>query len=271
MGFHDSRMAWPEGRFAALTTSWDDGVVDDERLVEIFNRYGVKGTFNLNAGALLPARVPDGRRVVESELATLYRGHEVAVHTEHHPWLEMLPDEGVVAEVMRDRARLEAAVGYPVKGMALPFGTYRPRTLAVLSACGILHCRTTVATKNFNLPENFLEWHPTCHQADAELFSMLERVAASDRRAQLYYVWGHSYEFPRDESWERFDDFAAQAGADARIWHATNMEVVDYVTAWRALRWTADGTTVYNPSALTLWAVTSEGPRSVAPGACVRW
>ena len=38
---------FPEGKFKALTFSYDDGNVADRRLVEIFNRYGMKGTFNL--------------------------------------------------------------------------------------------------------------------------------------------------------------------------------------------------------------------------------
>lgn len=33
-----------------LTFSYDDGIYQDERLVEIFNKYGMKATFNLNTG-----------------------------------------------------------------------------------------------------------------------------------------------------------------------------------------------------------------------------
>ena len=40
---------FPEGRKRALTMSYDDGADSDERLVEIFNRYGIKGTFHLNS------------------------------------------------------------------------------------------------------------------------------------------------------------------------------------------------------------------------------
>ena len=34
----------------AVTFSYDDGIEQDRRLVEIFNRYGMKCTFNLNTG-----------------------------------------------------------------------------------------------------------------------------------------------------------------------------------------------------------------------------
>ena len=36
----------------ALTFSFDDGNVDDIRLIEILNKYGLKATFNLNSGLL---------------------------------------------------------------------------------------------------------------------------------------------------------------------------------------------------------------------------
>ena len=41
-------VCFPEGKAKALTMSYDDGKIQDERLVSIFNRYGIRGTFNLN-------------------------------------------------------------------------------------------------------------------------------------------------------------------------------------------------------------------------------
>ena len=39
---------FPGGKHKVLTFSYDDGRQEDRRLVEIFNRYGMKGTFNIN-------------------------------------------------------------------------------------------------------------------------------------------------------------------------------------------------------------------------------
>lgn len=269
MGFHQTTLVWPEGKFAALTTSWDDGTLHDRRLVSIFNRFGVKGTFNLNAAKLVDAVDPASRYLAWPEIPALFAGHEIAGHTANHPWLEMQPDEGIVAEIMRDRAALEQAAGYPVKGMALPFGTYSAQVLTVLRAVGMAHCRTTRSTGGFALPEDFLEWHPTCHQADEKLFNLLEAVAGESRRARLFYVWGHSYEFDRDQSWERFDDFCARAGGDNRFWHATNMEIVRYWQAWRSLAWTVDGRVVHNPSATTVWVRRPDATLRLEPGTTV--
>ena len=36
----------------AITFSYDDGVTQDQRLIEMFDRYGLKATFNINSGLL---------------------------------------------------------------------------------------------------------------------------------------------------------------------------------------------------------------------------
>ena len=43
-------MRFPEGRDRALTLSYDDGVEQDARLMDILDENGIKATFNLNSG-----------------------------------------------------------------------------------------------------------------------------------------------------------------------------------------------------------------------------
>ena len=47
---------YPGGKAKALTFCYDDGVRFDGKLIEIFNRHGMKGTFNLNAACLQTAQ-----------------------------------------------------------------------------------------------------------------------------------------------------------------------------------------------------------------------
>ena len=49
---------FPGGKHKVLTMSYDDGRLEDRRLVEIFNRNGIRGTFNLNAGLIREDRIP---------------------------------------------------------------------------------------------------------------------------------------------------------------------------------------------------------------------
>ena len=246
--------SWPEGKAGALTTSWDDGTVHDRRLIEILNRHGLKGTWNLNAGLL--ATSPDGgeprNRIARAEVNALYAGHEVACHSCTHPSLTLIPEEAILAEMTADRRALEELVGYPVKGMALPNGAYDRRVLQRLRDCGIVHSRTTCSHSAFRLPEDFLEWHPTCHHK-ADLAALWRTFLESRAPEKLFYLWGHSYEFDRDKNWDHIEAFARLAGPEANVWHATNMAVYDYVRAWRGLWCGLDVTCVRNVAALPLW------------------
>ena len=43
-------MKFKDGKSKALTLSYDDAVVQDIRLIGIMDKYGIKGTFNVNSG-----------------------------------------------------------------------------------------------------------------------------------------------------------------------------------------------------------------------------
>ena len=76
---------FPGGKRYACTFSYDDGGKQDRRLVELFNKYGLKCTFNLNSSALIRE---DGENVKLKEIKELYKGHEIAAHTYNHPHLD---------------------------------------------------------------------------------------------------------------------------------------------------------------------------------------
>lgn len=65
----------------ALTFSFDDGVKQDIRLVEILNKYGLKGTFNLNFGFLqTPGATKKDNMLAVADVKKVYEGHEVSSH-----------------------------------------------------------------------------------------------------------------------------------------------------------------------------------------------
>ena len=43
---------YPYGKKKAFNVTYDDGVLQDIRFVELLNKYGLKGTFNLNSGLM---------------------------------------------------------------------------------------------------------------------------------------------------------------------------------------------------------------------------
>ena len=127
---------YPGGKHKALTMSYDDGKVQDRRLIEIFNRYGIRGTFHLNSGLF-----DRDERIDPAEIPTLYAGHEVACHTVTHPTIARCPLPEVAREVLDDRAALEKYTGYPVRGLSYPNGSLSREIEELLPACGIRYSR----------------------------------------------------------------------------------------------------------------------------------
>ena len=88
------KMRFPDGRDRALTFSYDDSVIQDMRLVELLNKYGMKGTFNLNGGLYKPENEEGkNRRMTERQVTKLFANspHEVAYHAYTHPSLAEIP------------------------------------------------------------------------------------------------------------------------------------------------------------------------------------
>ena len=80
------------------------------------------------------------------------------------------------------------------------------------------------------------------------------------------YVWGHSYEFSRDDNWEVMESFCELAGGRDDIWYATNIEYVDYMERLRGLQFGADNTFVYNPYAASVWISVNDEIRELKGG-----
>ena len=228
------------GKKKAVTFSFDDGVVQDIRLVEILNKYNLKGTFNLNSAKLgLPSdpwKVEWGeipRPILNvSKIKPLYVGHEVAVHTLTHPNLTTLNDETVIYQVDEDRKKLEEIFGYPVVGMAYPCGGVNndARVAKLIQEnTPIRYARTITSTLTFDLQKgNLLQFNPTLHFLNEKTEEIVDKFLALETdKPQLLYIWGHSYELDYSESrWERFENLCKKLSGKADIFYGTNKEVL---------------------------------------------
>jgi peptidoglycan/xylan/chitin deacetylase (PgdA/CDA1 family) len=254
-------MKLKDGKSKALTLSYDDGVVQDIRLMKILDKHGIKATFNINTGLFIPEDTVRQRfhgRMKWSEAKALYTGsgHEVAVHAVTHPFMEKLKSAELLREILDDRQAIEREFGTIARGMAYPYGTYNNKVVDILARCGIAYARTVHSTHTFGLPENWLTLHPTCHHKDAQLEELAKRFIEGDNRyhhPELFYLWGHSYEFDNDDNWDVIERFAAYAGGHDHVWYATNIEVYDYVQAYNRLETGYDKTLIHNPSAIDVW------------------
>lgn len=268
-------MRFPGGKEKAVTFSYDDGVCQDKRLAEIFDKYGMKATFNFTSWSDYSAE--------EIEEYFLSKGHEIAVHGMlHRATGNIRPIEGI-REVLELRMLLEKKCGQIIRGMAYPdsgitrFSNFTNYDMIkqYLTELDIAYSRTLGGdNKSFELPMDFHAWMPTAHHDNPEILNYIDEFFALDfdklyyphRTPRLFYIWGHSYEFDKKNNWEHIEKICEKFAEHDEVWRATNIEIYDYVESYKALRRSADGTMVQNPTNQTVWFDVDGKLYSVNPG-----
>lgn len=243
------------------------------RLIEIFKKYGMRGTFNVNAHTLPSRYTPE-------QVKSIYldAGMEIACHSYFHPHLEQQPSSMSLYNLVEERRILERMLGISITGFAYPYGSYSEDVVEMLRLSGFKYARTTVATGRTWMPqENWLRLASTCHHRDERLFpiadgflSMQDDENPKRVNMQMLYVWGHSYEFDQNtpgNSWEHIESFCEKMANKDDIWYATNIEIFRYMEAIKRLEVSPDGYICYNPSAIDVYFKTPDGKKYVVkPG-----
>lgn len=260
-------LRYPGGKAKAVTFSYDDGVKQDQRLAAIFDKYGMKATFNFCSSVSRTENFSDK----EIEDIFLSKGHEIAVHGAFHRANgNTRPIEGI-RDVLDCRLDLEKRCKRIIRGMAYPdsgirqmgnFGTYEG-IRNYLKELDIVYARTLGGDNNsFTLPEDFYAWMPTAHHKNEKIFEYIDEFLKIDisvnayharRVPRLMYIWGHSYEFDMNDNWNRIEEICQKLSNNDDIWYATNIEIYDYVQAYKSLVYSADGKMIYNPTLHTIW------------------
>ena len=225
-----------------ITFSFDDGTVQDRETVRLFNKYGIHATFNLNSGLFGNAhsiprynKMVDHTELTAEQAKELYVGHEIAVHTRTHPLLQLISEEDRLKEINGDKECLEAVFGGTVTGMAYPgvAPNYDKSVVkTVREHTDLKYARTILETKSFDVPADFLEWHPTCHVSDEQIFELADRFEALDPdKDAIFYIWGHSFDLDGMNIWDHFEKLLARVSCMENVTIAPNREVYAYFNA----------------------------------------
>lgn len=220
------------GKEKVVTFSFDDGNIDDRPLVDIMNKYGLKGTFNLNSG-LLTENTPwnfKGLKQVKHinylEFGNLYEGHEIAGHSYTHPDLTKLTHNDIVNQISLDKKLLEFLFDTSIEGFAYPMGTYNDEIGQVLKENDFFYGRTIKSSYNFKTPENPIFWHPTCHFLDEKIEDLANEFLNIKNEIAVFYIWGHSYELIDDKDFERFENLCKLLSNRNDVAYMTNIDVI---------------------------------------------
>ena len=224
-----------------LTFSFDDGVTQDLRLIELFDRYGFKATFNLNSGRLgqeshfmcrgCPVR---HMKFTAGAIPKVYAGHEIAVHTLDHINLTHLDDHEVIHQVCDDQQALESITGRQITGMAYPESgvNHNDRVVQLIREnTSIRYARTVTSSYSFDPPKDRLRFNPTVYHIEWERMEALAEsfIALHTDNPKLFCIWGHAYEFDLDNSWDRFERLCARLAGRSDMLYMTNQEAFDHL------------------------------------------
>lgn len=260
-------MRYPGGRAKAFTLSYDDGLRSDERMLEIFNKYKLKCTFNLVADHIENGHGISPEFIKENILA---KGHEVANHGYNHRSLKNVTPIQGIRDTLDSRLYLERCFGRIIRGMAFP-DTYvsrfvQPDLYSVVKSylvdLDIAYARNAGSDNNvMELPEDWHNWNPNAHHNNPRIFEYIDKFVEMDvsklyiasRSPKLLFVWGHSFEFDKDDNWTHLEEICKRVSGKDDIWYATNMEIYEYTKAYKALVRSADESIVYNPTLFDIW------------------
>ncbi len=236
------KLLYPGGKKKVFTVSYDDGVTQDVRFVELLNQYGIKGTFNLNSELMRSefAWVHESGMVVKrlppSAALGLYDGHEIASHSLTHPYFEGKPREFILHEMGQDRDNLRRLFGQEVSGFAAPFDYWSPLMAEAAKDCGFAYARISEESHSYDPPEDPYYWRPGIFHLDGELDQFVDGFLETDTELAVCQIVGHSYDLDAENMWGQMENIFRRVSRAEDVAFMTNIEIVRYLTLRVGLR-----------------------------------
>jgi peptidoglycan/xylan/chitin deacetylase (PgdA/CDA1 family) len=267
---------YPEGKTKALVLSYDDGTIQDIELTELFDKNNLIGTFNLNSKYLgvrrgWPQQNGDTiyqRYVPKDSLLIIYKNHEIAAHGALHKYFTDISNEEVLEEINTDLEILESLTNREIISMAYPFGSTNDTIANLIASTGIKNGRTVDDTYTYDIPKNYMIWHPTCH--DSKVLDYLNPyLELNEQQLSVFYVWGHSWEFGNEERWKNMVTFCEKIGKSNDIWSVGHGKLTNYLLAIENVQ--IDEQKILNPSDNSpIWINLSSGIEKLEPGESIQ-
>lgn len=185
----------------------DDGTIYDEKVAQIFDKFGIRATFNLNSGLQdfvwyknnLPVR-----RLDLNKYKNIYKNHEVSSHSLTHPYLTSLSNEGVSYEVKTDIDNLEKIFQKKIESFSFPFDSFDERTINIIRSYGIRNIILPELTDSFSFPSDSFHIKVNSWNIDDALNKVHDFI--NDKLADVFVFLSHSYDYEFDHNFDRLDE-----------------------------------------------------------------
>ena len=263
------RRLYPGGKRKAFNISYDDGVLQDIRFVKLLNRYGLKGTFNLNSGLMHQSFTwthdcgMEVRRIQEAEAVGLYEGHEIASHSYSHPYFDEYPEAEILKELASDKFFLEKLFGREVSGYATPFYFYSDMMADCVRHCGFSYARISEESNDYSVPEDFYRWRGSKFHWDEDLEEFVDGFLMTDMELAMCQIVGHSYDLDVMDMWDKMEHILQKVSNNKTVWAVAHTDLVRYLGAMKQARITERE--IVNPGSEPLWFEVNGNVISVPP------
>lgn len=264
------KRCYPQGKTKAFNITYDDGILQDVRFVALMNKYGLKGTFNLNSQLMEQEFEwvhPNGmivKRLSTDAVLHLYDGHEIAAHTLTHPFLNDKSDAELQWEIGEDKRRLEALFGREVAGFGVPFHFYDERIAECVRSCGFEYGRNSELTHDYSPWQDPYFWSCGVFHLEKELDEFVEGFFQTDEELALCQIVGHSYDLDAENLWDKMERILARMAGDDSVCTMTHLELVRYLRAMEQAVVGKDR--IENASSKTLWFLVDGDVLELTPG-----
>jgi len=192
-----------------LETSWDDGGKLDRRIVDLLNKYKLKGTFYVVLDFIGKEGYMDWNDIKELD----QEGFDIGSHTVSHSMdLKMCHDEQLHLEIQNSKDMLETALGHVITRFAYPRGRTDERVKDKVKEVGYLDARGTgkpgILTKEdlFYLPGTIhIFQRPEYGEKDIVTFAH-EVLDNLFKNGGYCNIWGHSREIDANNLWDVLEE-----------------------------------------------------------------
>ena len=241
------RLLYPNGKRKAFNITYDDGILQDIRFVELLNKYGIKGTFNLNSKLMEEEFEwihPCGmtiKRLSKDVAVKLYEGHEIASHTLSHPNFANLTEEQIIYELSEDKKRLEEWFDCEVVGFGVPFDYYDEMAAECVKRCGFKYARNSELSYSYSPWEDYYRWRAGTYHVMPGFAAFVEGFFETEDEMAFCQIVGHSYDLDTENMWDIMENIVKRVSGDENILSMTHAEVVDYLQAMQIAELTEEG------------------------------
>ena len=263
------RKLYPYGKKKAFNITYDDGVLQDIRFVELLNKYQIKGTFNLNSALMengfewIHERGCVVKRITTQEAKSLYKGHEVASHTLTHPYMENLAKEEILYELSQDKKKLEKLFDKAIQGFAIPFDYYSDLIENCVKECNFEYARISEESYSFIPQKDFYKWRATIFHCNDKLESFVKEFIETEEELALFQIVGHSYDLDVENKWDEMEDIFRIVSCQDDILPMTTIELIRYLKSMENVDCTEEY--ILNKSDMSLWFDVNNVVREIKP------